>query len=482
VSNDEFVEKILACRAGSVVAPAGCGKTECIADAVNNSKERYLVLTHTLAGVDSLRKRLKGKRVDPKLYDLATIAGWSLRFASAFPQRSGITSRQPTGDAWPAVYQAAEHLVARGFITGVLKASYKRILVDEYQDCTLAQHNLVAALSKYLPVCVFGDPLQAIFGFREDKTVDWNTDVTPVFPQIAELTEPWRWKRVPNCELGAWLISARGQLETAGKVDLSDAPSCVLRISPKSSNKADIRKADVKAGLSPKLKDNETLIVIGDKASELMRASLASKIRCTTIEPVACRSLTEFVAKLRSVSGKLRLKVVLEFAASVMTGVNKTAFERRAHKLSGGWLAKKPRTDAESAALEVLASDNVRAVLSLLEGLRRQIAKPPHRRELLSATCNTLRLVITGEQEDLESAVWHVQNRVRHDGRRLAKRSVGSTLLVKGLQFDHAVIVAPSKLNKNDLYVALTRASRTITIVSTETVLTTRPDRPISRQ
>jgi DNA helicase-2/ATP-dependent DNA helicase PcrA len=38
--------------------------------------------------------------------------------------------------------------------------------------------------------------------------------------------------------------------------------------------------------------------------------------------------------------------------------------------------------------------------------------------------------------------------------------------LVKGLQFDHAIIVAPEKLSRNDLYVALTRASRTITVVS----------------
>jgi hypothetical protein len=471
VSNDEFVEKILGCRAGSVVAPAGCGKTECIADAVKGATERYLVLTHTLAGVDSLRKRLKEKGVKSKLYDLETIAGWSLRFAGAFPQRSGITTREPNGDEWPTVYQSAKHLVAGGFINSVLKTSYSRILVDEYQDCTLTQHDLIAALSNRLPVCVFGDPLQAIFGFRDEKTVDWNTDVKPVFPQIGKLSEPWRWKRVPNCELGRWLIGARAQLQAAGQVDLSDAPSCVSRISPKSLSKDDVRKANVKAGLNPKLRDDETLIVIGDKASEVMRASLASKIKCTSIEPVACRSLAEFIANLRSVSGKPRLKLVLDFAENVMTGVNKTPFEKRVHKLSVGWLARKTRTEAELAALDILASDDLKAVLSLLERLRKQVARPPHRRELLSAICNALKLVITGEQEDLESAVWHVQNKVRHAGRRLAKRSVGSTLLVKGLQFDHAVIIAPGKLSRNDLYVALTRASRTITIVSGGAVL-----------
>jgi hypothetical protein len=235
-------------------------------------------------------------------------------------------------------------------------------------------------------------------------------------------------------------IGARHQLETGGQVDLSDAPACVTRISPVSLSKNDIRKANVKAGLKPELRDDETLIVIGDKASEVMRASLASKIKCTSIEPVACRSLAEFIAGLNSVSGKPRLKLVLDFAENVMTGVQKTPFERRVHRLSTGWLGKKTRTDAELAALGISASEDLKAVLNLLEVFRRQAVMPPHRRELLSATCNALRLVVAGEQVNLESAVWYVQNKARHAGRRLARRSVGSTLLVKGLQFDHAVI------------------------------------------
>jgi hypothetical protein len=46
---------------GSVVAPAGYGKTETLADLVADTAGRCLLLTHTLAGVDALKKRLKGK-------------------------------------------------------------------------------------------------------------------------------------------------------------------------------------------------------------------------------------------------------------------------------------------------------------------------------------------------------------------------------------------------------------------------------------
>lgn len=175
MSNELIVDAVLGSRLGSVVAPAGCGKTDCIADVVKaaGGPAKCLVLTHTLAGVDSLRQRLREKDVSLHSTDLETIAGWSLRFAAAFPRRSGLETREPRGEDWPVVYAAATRLIRGGFVTGVLKASYQRVLVDEYQDCTTEQHSLILALSQHLPTCIFGDPLQAIFGFRNEKLADW---------------------------------------------------------------------------------------------------------------------------------------------------------------------------------------------------------------------------------------------------------------------------------------------------------------------
>lgn len=46
-------------------------------------------------------------------------------------------------------------------------ASYQHILVDEFQDCSAAQTELIAAIARHnnAQVMVFGDPLQAIYGF-----------------------------------------------------------------------------------------------------------------------------------------------------------------------------------------------------------------------------------------------------------------------------------------------------------------------------
>ena len=66
----------------------------------------------------------------------------------------------------------------------------------------------------------------------------------------------------------------------------------------------------------------------------------------------------------------------------------------------------------------------------------------------------------------LSEAVWQVQTRIRHAGRKIGPRSIGSTLLVKGLEFEHGVVVHAATMTKKDWYVALTRATKTLRIVA----------------
>ena len=60
----------------------------------------------------------------------------------------------------------------------------------------------------------------------------------------------------------------------------------------------------------------------------------------------------------------------------------------------------------------------------------------------------------------------------RHKGRPVGRRRlIGTTLLVKGLEFDHSIVLDATSLSKKELYVALTRGARSLTIVSTAAVL-----------
>jgi DNA helicase-2/ATP-dependent DNA helicase PcrA len=67
----------------------------------------------------------------------------------------------------------------------------------------------------------------------------------------------------------------------------------------------------------------------------------------------------------------------------------------------------------------------------------------------------------------LPDAVAAARTRARHRGRQPHRRTIGTPLLVKGLEFDHAVLLCePDHLSVEALYVALTRASKSLTIVS----------------
>ena len=60
-------------------------------------------------------------------------------------------------------------------------------------------------------------------------------------------------------------------------------------------------------------------------------------------------------------------------------------------------------------------------------------------------------------------------------GRSLPRRAVGSTLLLKGLEADVAVIADADQLTARDLYVAMTRGSRQLVICSTNPILARHP-------
>jgi len=57
---------------------------------------------------------------------------------------------------------------------------------------------------------------------------------------------------------------------------------------------------------------------------------------------------------------------------------------------------------------------------------------------------------------------------MRHSGRPINHRKlIGTTLLVKGLEYDHAFILDADSLDAKDLYVAMTREAKSLTIIGT---------------
>lgn len=63
----------------AVIAPAGHGKTEMLAEIVERSSGKLLLLTHTNAGVNAIKKRMNNKSISSSRYNVETIASFCIK-------------------------------------------------------------------------------------------------------------------------------------------------------------------------------------------------------------------------------------------------------------------------------------------------------------------------------------------------------------------------------------------------------------------
>lgn len=183
----------------SVELAAGSGKTWMLADTVRLIAEEdgcALVLTHTIAGVQAMSVKLREFGIDPSRYHVATITSFAIELVCAYSKHAGFDVPASIDLSRSSEYmRGATAALGKRHIRDIYRISYTHVLVDEYQDCSKAQHQLVLALREAIPqIAVFGDRLQGIFGFA-DPIVEWESDVHPAFPQFSMPQQPRRWEQ-----------------------------------------------------------------------------------------------------------------------------------------------------------------------------------------------------------------------------------------------------------------------------------------------
>ncbi|MDP1735987.1 MAG: UvrD-helicase domain-containing protein [Caulobacter sp.] len=462
---------LLAIDRGSVTAPAGCGKTHLIAQALvrHDGPKPILILTHTNAGVVALRGRLDRAGVPSRAYRLSTIDGWAMRLISMFPERSGhdpaILNLEAKTD-YPSIRTAAAQLLKAGHVNDVLAASFSRLIVDEYQDCNFVQHAIVWFAAKVLPTAVLGDPMQAIFTFG-GKMPDWDQEVCVRFPIAGALTTPWRWRNAGTEDFGAWLLDARQRLLRGDPVDLRAAPPHVTWVHLDGTEDHQRRLG---AGRTPSPTAQGSVLIIGDSTKPQGQRDFAGQTPgAITVESVDLKDLVTFAKGLDLASADV-LAHVVNFAGSVMTNVGSNAFLQRVKSLQGG-TARNPATDAETTALAFAAAPSLRGAVDLLVEIGKQGGVRSHRPGVLQACIKTLRSCDGADAATLYEAAVKVREQNRLLGRPLPKRAVGSTLLLKGLEAEVAVILNAADLDAKNLYVAMTRGSHALVICSPTAVL-----------
>ena len=459
---------------GYVIAPAGYGKTHLVADAVRLATKRQLVLTHTYAGVNALRRKMREVGVPSSGYRVDTIASWALRLCLSYPAASDWTVQRPLGEQWTALYGTCCALIDHPFIRRILVASYGGLYVDEYQDCSTSQHRLVLKLARHLPCRILGDPLQAIFDFDNESPVDWDVEIPTNFVRLGQLDRPHRWLRACRPALAAWLKAARLALEQGQPLDLT-------------------QRAD---GISVKRADDENLLITqgntcrffncdpshrviaihkGDQHYKAKCHRLARTIggRFSSIEEIEGKDLFACINRLtRARTNRMRLKEVVKFAADCMTSVNNNlpaATSRGEHTL----IRQNTKNPAvATAANTYLAAPTSASIVGLLDALNALPNVKVFRADLYNRMKGVLKKHLLHPDLTLREAAERYHSEFRYKGRPVGRRRlIGTTLLVKGLEFDHAVVLDADSLSRKELYVALTRGSRSLTIISTKATL-----------
>lgn len=464
-------QTILSSVRASIAAPAGCGKTHLIAETLKAAPDGkpILVLTHTNAGVAALRNRLDQAAVARSRYRISTIDGWAMKLVKTFPGRSGqnpdiLDLKTPRTD-YPAIRAGSLAVLANGNVGDLLKATYARLIVDEYQDCGQEQHAMVAALAQVLPTCVLGDDMQAIFGWGGNVLVDWSSQVVADFPSLGTLTTPWRWTNARCGAFGEWLLQARTALQTGQPIDLLQSPDEVTWTQIAGEN--DMPAINRAAYTTSPIAGGGTLIVC-DSRKPARHRTIASQVRGATV--VENADLTDFISFAASFrfDAPSAPEDLIDFAGDTLVGVGPAALKDRLRVLLAGTGRTSP-SDAELAILEFARVRTPQAAVHFLVEVNKQAGVSPLRPSILRACLQAMN-GCDGVDDFFELAV-RSREQARVLGRSVPKRAVGSTLLLKGLEADVAVVVDADQMDARNLYVAMTRGARRLVVCSKSPIL-----------
>ncbi|EKD63013.1 MAG: hypothetical protein ACD_51C00364G0002 [uncultured bacterium] len=298
-----------------IIASAGHGKTEQITDFVlefGNSK-KVLVLTHTNAGIHSLTKRLRKRHIDQDKYDLHTIDSFCITYAKAYPKTSGIIEVPKTNEDYEKCRKGVLAVFRMDFLQNFLKNRYSLIIVDEYQDCSESQHNLILKITENIDCIILGDPMQGIFNFGTTKLVTWDNIRNTFSKHPKELLIPHRWAEGRE-KLGEWLKKTREAIINGDEISFEGDHIHFFEISEK--HKMTIPIFNVLN------KYNDILIIVKDESMDgNARKHLAKNFHgiIQIIDPMDFKMFYDFLEKLISSNNKELFENIIFFFKNCIT-------------------------------------------------------------------------------------------------------------------------------------------------------------------
>lgn len=472
------IEAFLSVDKSIVIAPAGYGKTHTIAEAIAAYKgeKKVLVLTHTHAGIASLKDKFKQQGIPAAKYYLDTICS----FALALTKTYHIDKEEipPESDMTVMFNFALEHttqILKAKPIKRLMQAKYEHVIVDEYQDCSELQHQMILVLANMLKTHLLGDPLQGIFGFRQERVVDFNDpSFESFFANCYTLETPWRWNNAGKAALGQDLARIRQKLEAGEDVDLRTFPSIICLVGDEQDYARP--QTDIRKQIFRELNRDAVIIhpmSTGVNPRKKVAQQFIKYVPLQVIEPIDAKDYYEWCDAFDRFAG---LPLVRAVADMMIVACSKTPVDYWIN--AKGELKRKSK--AEEVGLRIGLEEIVNPLCAqksygLIAILIDAIGKLPnvtvYRKEFVR---NMVKVLVDANKLGLTATEALVRNRnlVRRSGRGVMKKSIGTTLLTKGLEFDNVVVLNAHKFDSpRHLYVALTRCCKRLVVITNNPVL-----------
>ena len=459
--------EVLAHLPCSLEMPAGTGKTQLVAAMATVTAElghRTLVLTHTHAGVDAIRRRLRKFGVPKQTVHVDTITGWAFDLVRSYPNIAGVTVPDvPDWSESEKYVEGAIKVAQAKAIKDMHAASFEYFIVDEYQDCGVAQHALMAAIAdSILRACVLGDRLQGIFGFRGQPLVDWDAHVFGRFPLHPMPYQAWRWHG-HNASLGEWLLAVRPILMQGNPIDFSAVQ--VPGLTWVQSYKGVVSNQGLRQWPA-----DSSVLVLGQWRADADDHGKDLQGIFGVMEDLRGEFMHDFLTKVEASPPEQRPIVLAQFAKSCfvgLAGIDAPLMEKlgRGQAVSG---LKRVGIERVQAALDaLLPAPSLFGVSQAMTAIAKTPTLRLYKREAWNDCIKALEACESDEVEAATDALGRIRDGLRHSGRRPTNRVVSRTVLVKGLEYDHVIIGNADKVaDCRNLYVALTRARYSVTVIS----------------
>lgn len=464
--NETFDVKSFATERDNVlIAPAGFGKTHTISECLKHTEGKQLILTHTQAGVASIKEKLQKCSISKDVYSVETISSFAQRYVLAFDSSTTIPDVSDQENFYPYLIDKAKEIFSSKLVQDVIKVSYTGLFIDEYQDCTVKQHDLILILAGILPSHVLGDPLQGIFGFA-GQLVDLDDSVQMGrFNSVHQLKIPHRWINGGNEQLGAELLQIRERLISKLEIDLTQYPS----IEFKKGAYADHYNYVINI-----LTSGKSILVIHPSSGQIPpRQKFVADFKYI---PILIESLDhkDFYnwAKHFDDTAKPFSTLLNDFITSQFSNLaNWYNKDIKKFKKKNDPLEESKLVDIKNMHSELQTNYSLIKTKEIISKIKDLDDVNCTRGDLLNSLCVSMENAHYSNTTVLEAMQNH-RNTIRRMGRKLYGRCIGTTLLTKGLEFDTVIVLEAEKFkDPKNLYVAISRCTKRLIILGTNSKL-----------